>query len=169
MSRVVMLVAAVLLLAVGIVLVTSSGSLAGVIAWGLALVVCFVVFQVSVTFRKHAAARLAEAGGVALPSADGQQSKSSTFAVAFGFAAAGVFLAFDDLVSAGGSSCEVYCGPGSILLPCAVGLLAFAFWLVAITLVVVTIRTNRTMVLRVAAVSSVLALPIAVVSVWLGR
>jgi hypothetical protein len=89
--------------------------------------------------------------------------------LASGFAAAGAFLAFDDLMSVGGSSCEVYCGPGSVLLPSAVGLLAVAFWVVAILLAVVTIRTNRTIVLRVVAISSVLALPAAVVSVWLGR
>ena len=169
-SRALMLAAAVLVLVVGVALVTSSGSLAGLIAWGLAFVACFVAFQVSVVHRKRAATKLAEVVGVAPPLYSGPRSAlSSTFAAAFGSAAVAAFLAFDDLVSAGGAGCEVYCGPGSILLPSAVGLLALAFWVAAVTLGVVTIRTERSIVLRVAAIAGALALPIAVVWALVSR
>jgi hypothetical protein len=94
---------------------------------------------------------------------------ASSFAVASGSAAVGVWLAVDDLVSAGGPNCEVYCGPGSILLPSALGVLAVALWVVAVTLAIMSLRKEQAIVLRVVAICGGLALPIAVVWALVSR
>lgn len=86
-----------------------------------------------------------------------------------GVAGAGGFLAVDWLLSIGGPNCDVYCGPGSIVLPLVAFVLTFAAWVAAVVFAVSYLRQPESALLAIASLFGPIALPVCMLFVWLVR